>query len=437
MANVSVDKRTGNFVIRAYAGINPLTHKPHTVSEVVPVGSSQAEIDAACERQDARAAITKGNTDLMTIGTLVWFYLDLCEASEMSPMTLDSYKSYARRHIDPTIGSVPFDKAGPHTFSALYHRLRVDGRRDGKPLATSTIEKIHAMLSGCFTRLIGDGIIDRNPVANLKIERAAANEVVPLYDDDLSKLMSWLTQTLTTDVKDAESYESYLVAAVIWVVVNTGIRRGEAAGLQRKHVRRGSGEIEGGLALQIARVLLQKKDKSGNLRHKVPKGKRTRVVEIDAETSAVVLSLMEIQDALLPESGIVPTMDTQLFIHADGTTLQPREITDAFKSVSQALGLDKDAHLHTLRHTHASYLLEDGASIKEIQNRLGHASAKTTLDTYDHLMPGADAKAAAHFAKTAQNLMQRTSNRFSASFAPTCPLSGEICARFRGGCLEK
>nr|WP_277988471.1 tyrosine-type recombinase/integrase [Enterococcus plantarum] len=41
--------------------------------------------------------------------------------------------------------------------------------------------------------------------------------------------------------------------------------------------------------------------------------------------------------------------------------------------------------VHITRHTHASLLLESGASMKEVQERLRHASIKMTMDTYSHL----------------------------------------------------
>jgi integrase len=42
---------------------------------------------------------------------------------------------------------------------------------------------------------------------------------------------------------------------------------------------------------------------------------------------------------------------------------------------------------HDLRHYFASALIRSGASVKVVQARLGHASAKTTLDVYGHLFP--------------------------------------------------
>jgi ATP-dependent helicase/nuclease subunit A len=42
-------------------------------------------------------------------------------------------------------------------------------------------------------------------------------------------------------------------------------------------------------------------------------------------------------------------------------------------------------NFHSLRHTHATMLLENGANIKEIQARLGHSRISTTMDTYSHV----------------------------------------------------
>lgn len=50
--------------------------------------------------------------------------------------------------------------------------------------------------------------------------------------------------------------------------------------------------------------------------------------------------------------------------------------------------------VHDLRHSHASMLIEMGFDILEISERLGHESAKTTLDTYSHLYPDKDQKLA-------------------------------------------
>ncbi|MGI6609252.1 MAG: site-specific integrase [Limnochordia bacterium] len=54
----------------------------------------------------------------------------------------------------------------------------------------------------------------------------------------------------------------------------------------------------------------------------------------------------------------------------------------------------EDATLHTFRHTHASLLIAAGVDIKTISRRLGHENITITLQTYGHLMPGQDERAA-------------------------------------------
>ena len=49
---------------------------------------------------------------------------------------------------------------------------------------------------------------------------------------------------------------------------------------------------------------------------------------------------------------------------------------------------------HDLRHTYASLLIDQGENIKYIQNQIGHASIKVTLDIYGHLMKGVNKEAA-------------------------------------------
>lgn len=61
-----------------------------------------------------------------------------------------------------------------------------------------------------------------------------------------------------------------------------------------------------------------------------------------------------------------------------------RDFRDAAGDVD---GLPEGFRFHDLRHHYASLLIHSGLSVKEVQARLRHGSAKTTLDTYAHLMP--------------------------------------------------
>lgn len=63
------------------------------------------------------------------------------------------------------------------------------------------------------------------------------------------------------------------------------------------------------------------------------------------------------------------------------------------KRVAEKAGLE-EIRVHDLRHSHASLLINMGVDIKEISERLGHESVKTTWDTYAHLYPDTDQKLA-------------------------------------------
>jgi integrase len=58
-----------------------------------------------------------------------------------------------------------------------------------------------------------------------------------------------------------------------------------------------------------------------------------------------------------------------------------------FKPAARAAGLPATLRFYDLRHTAASLMIREGASVKAVQKQLGHATASITLDTYGHLFP--------------------------------------------------
>lgn len=72
--------------------------------------------------------------------------------------------------------------------------------------------------------------------------------------------------------------------------------------------------------------------------------------------------------------------------------LHPRSIQHVFQRALQKSGIEKEATVHTLRHSWATHLLEAGVSLRVIQEYLGHASIQTTT-LYTHLTPLTDEQA--------------------------------------------
>jgi site-specific recombinase XerD len=77
---------------------------------------------------------------------------------------------------------------------------------------------------------------------------------------------------------------------------------------------------------------------------------------------------------------------TALVFHEKGRRLTKDEVSKAFKKYVRKACLSDKLHFHSLRHTFASWLVQDGASLYEVQKLLGHSTSKTT-EIYSHLQP--------------------------------------------------
>ena len=79
--------------------------------------------------------------------------------------------------------------------------------------------------------------------------------------------------------------------------------------------------------------------------------------------------------------------------------------------------------VHELRHTHASLLFEAGQSVKVVQERLGHASAQVTSNTYAHLLLDAQARAASRARRAARRRLVRTAHGPGRTMKPGIPFA--------------
>jgi integrase len=84
--------------------------------------------------------------------------------------------------------------------------------------------------------------------------------------------------------------------------------------------------------------------------------------------------------------------DLWLFQNSAGRPLDYSKVRKVFVKVLVKAGLAR-RNPHFLRHTFASLLLQQGESLKYVQEQLGHSSIKMTCDTYGHLVPGGNRQA--------------------------------------------
>jgi integrase len=82
--------------------------------------------------------------------------------------------------------------------------------------------------------------------------------------------------------------------------------------------------------------------------------------------------------------------DELVFRSPEGTILDPDNLYHrVFLPVLAKAGIRR-IRLHDLRHTFGSLLLQNGASIVYVKEQMGHSSIQVTVDTYGHLIPGAN-----------------------------------------------
>jgi len=86
--------------------------------------------------------------------------------------------------------------------------------------------------------------------------------------------------------------------------------------------------------------------------------------------------------------------DTELlFTNQTGGFLLGTNLNTRLKRVIRGTDLPQDLHIHSLRHTFASLLINSNVAARVIADRLGHSTTKTTLDTYSHVFAASEVKA--------------------------------------------
>jgi len=113
------------------------------------------------------------------------------------------------------------------------------------------------------------------------------------------------------------------------------------------------------------------------------KGKKERIVPVGRHAVSALRTYGHHRETKL--RGDVGTWGSgrALFLNQRGKRITPRGVQLAIKHLFSALSSGRDLHVHSLRHTFATHLLDAGADLRAVQELLGHASLSTT-QVYTH-----------------------------------------------------
>ena len=93
-----------------------------------------------------------------------------------------------------------------------------------------------------------------------------------------------------------------------------------------------------------------------------------------------------------------------VFATPSGEYLKPDSVTAKVSLLTRQLGFPKGVLLHTIRHTHGSYLLSSGVPLATVSKRLGHANTHITASVYSHALEKDDPLSAEALEKTIGDL---------------------------------
>lgn len=307
----------------------------------------------------------------MTVREWLDAYLASKEAFGASPASIPTWKTYVTRYAGPRIGAIRLYDLRPQHVEAMLAQVAREGGVDGGPVSLKTLCGLHSWLQGAMTRAVRYGYIARNPVTADLRPKAQRHEAASLDVDELSSLLA------ATDGR----WDLGSVAARL--ALGAGLRRAEACGLLWRDID------DSTRTLHVSKVVVAKP--GGGLVRKDPKSKAgVRAIRLDDETWAWLMEWRSVQAGMCPRAG---KMADAAVVSMDGRLAAPNAVSRSFAALRADAGLS-GCGLHTLRHTHATHLLAEGVDVKVLQRRLGHSSAAMTLDTYSHVLPGADEAAA-------------------------------------------
>ena len=313
-------------------------------------GATQREARARAEEWAANAGQeAERNDHLATTTTLTaWLAEWLTEnRRRLRPQTWARYEVLARHQLVPVLGDILLADLRPPHIRRLHTGLHEAG------LSTTTQRHAHVMLGTALQAAVERGLMPSNPVRAVRAPRLAAHEKTILSREEAARLI---------EASQGDRYHALYVLAL-----TTGMRGGELLALRWRDVDLDHAR------LTVNGTVVHTLD--GRLDVQQPKtmsGRRT--IQLSRVAVTALRAMLGSSDLVFPSPG--------------GGLLSTQELlAHHFRALVRRAGCPRATTMHSLRHTCATHLLEDGVPAHVVSRMLGHASVAITLSIYAHVTP--------------------------------------------------
>jgi integrase/recombinase XerD len=235
-----------------------------------------------------------------------------------------------------------------HEHLAGFLTELANGAEDRPPVAAATLQRKAACLRSFYRHLRREGLLERDPTADLRAPRKSQRLPQVLNRSEVQKLLAAPRGTDPSALRDR---------ALLETMYACGLRASEAIDLTM-------GDIDLDAGVLRARG----------------KGSKERMVPVGREAVAAVRAYVQ-----KGRPALVGLRDEpHLFVNHRGAGLTRQGLYKIVQRHARTVGLDDRMSPHTLRHTFATHLLAGGCDLRSVQEMLGHADVATT-QIYTHV----------------------------------------------------
>lgn len=277
----------------------------------------------------------------------------------LRPDTYEAYLNVYNVHIKPFFSKTL--RLGDVTPRMILRYVRV---KEDAGQSRKSIRKHLVILNGVFKESVAMGELTYNPCANI---------TVSAQNDDHFEGTAYDVETAK---KLLEAIKGDPVEPAVYLGLFLGLRRSEVVGLRWKDVDMENGIVHiRNTVVRFGSVTEMEKTKSKASR---------RDLFMPSALKDYLKTVWDRQEEERAATGRTYSDTEHICQWADGTVFNPEYVSRRFGKVLEKNDLPK-IRFHDLRHTAGIILINNGHTIKQVQDFLGHEKASTTLDIYTHV----------------------------------------------------